>query len=526
MVYTIPMILRAGVVASSSSVSLQSGDKVAVIGCSLDNEKGTGGQFASWMEFNGHRLNVGAYGWQTHGGDTVTDYVDRGAAALAIKPKVVIIGGGENDANKGDTATVTMTSRRALLDILTAPGTTVKLIVLATTILPTGLNVTKQGYVSTDAAAVRALDNTLYNGVLIRVVDYNSIRSGGDSYSDAQGNGIHNSAMGAVKMGWALDSVVRPYMTGAPVLNFGTGETSGNLNTAWNFSGTGGNLSNATGQVADNWTLANASGATIVASKGFMADGITPAQILTISGSASSTSAISLTRTISGLSTAGKFLRQTLLYELTAADGSKPVGVGAFGQGGSLPAAPYYDTGAAATGKPPVPGPRKYGSYIFDTVASANTGRNDLVPSMRGVPAITQTTTASTTQVVNLRCVAGTVDIVLKVARAEWFYAEDTAYAAPFYQGVSRTRPSDSSSYNIFEQPTLTGSGNSRTARLAACSGGGLTWTHQWRNGSGDIPGATSQLYDSGGVSGTYYDRQTISNSFGSITVDSASFTI
>lgn len=502
---------------------------MAVIGNSIDNEKGTGGVIPWALAFIGHRINIAPYGYQTHGGDTISDYVDRANAAIANRPRCIIVGGGENDANKGDSGPTTAAARTAILDAITTVGTSVKLVILATTIVPTGLNQTKIDTAAADNLAVRALDNTRYNGVLIRVDDRAAVRSGGDSYSDGQGNGIHNSAMGAAVLGSRLALLLRPYIGGDPPIMFGLTETSGNLNTAFDFAGTGGTVPGTmSGQIGDGWVGVNGSGAAVVASKGFMADGVTPAQVLTISGMASSTSAISLTRSIAGLHQVGTYHSRRCLVEITAADGSRPVGLGAIGinAAGTPAGSEFWDTGAAATGKPPVPGPVKYGSQIYDTVAAAALGLSDYVPAMRGVEALAATTVATATMVLNMRLVVGPVDIIVKFARAEWFLEETVAYAAPYHQSATRTRPSDGSSYNLFQGPTLTGSGNSRTARLAACSGGNLSYAFQWRNGSGDIVGANNQLYDSGGVAGTYYCRQTISNSFGSIQVDSASFTI
>lgn len=509
---------------------LQAGDTFGVIGCSISNEKGTGGLVPWMLARIQYRLRMATYGYQTHGGDESVDYVDRAEAITAQRIKCVMVDGYENDANAGrDPDTWTKPAVIDILDALTAPGVATRLIVLSTTIIPTGLNQTKTDNALAVNTWIRTFDGTYYNGVKVIVHDRADIRSGGDALSDSQGNGIHNSALGAAVLGFDLGDLLLPYIGGSSPISFGLTAAAGNLNPAFDFAGTGGTVPGTmTGQIGTGWVGVNGSGAPVAASKTTMADGVTPGQAFAIGGGSATTTAITATCSIAGLQQVGTYHSYRCLIEISAADGTTPINLGAIGiNGAGTPAGcTFWDTGAAQTGKPPVPGPVKNGSQVRNTVSSTDFGPTDVVWAMWGVPALAATTVATATFVINIRCVAGTPDIVVKIGKAEIFLEDTVAEAAPYHQSVTRTLVSTGATYNLFQKPSLTGSGNSRTARLAACSGKGMTVTHQWRNAGGDIVGATNALFDSLGVSGTYFDRQIHTNAFGSITVDSDSFTI
>lgn len=96
------------------------------------------------------------------------------------------------------------------------------------------------------------------------------------------------------------------------------------------FTGMGGSLSSATGEVADGLTLTNTTGAMLVASKGTL-DG-KPSQILTLSGTASSTDRIRLREACANNFAVGDSIDGWGRIKVSAADGSSPpVGMKSFG---------------------------------------------------------------------------------------------------------------------------------------------------------------------------------------------------
>lgn len=449
--------------------------RIAVLGNSKNIATGIVSQTDMMLAQLGGRFRVPVGGQQSLGGQLYSEYVDQVPYVAAVLPHVVFVGDATNDITGGANGATTISRLDTILSALRAINP------------PPMIVLEKTGHTSGNANdsidAINAYIDSLAAadplGVFVADTD-TGINLGSTTISP---DGIHNSPLGAWTKAERCATALADLISTDTWWPTAGAQLSGNLNTAWDMAGTGGTLgANVTGSVATGYTAANASGATVVASKGTLNGDA--CQVLTISGTASSnTGDITISRTQSTSFVEGGVYELAFEYEVTAGDGvSAPANL--YGFGATLNR--QFQTAENWQNKA---GSATYGA-----------GAVGAQTIMRGIARtqnryyVSSSGTANMQLEIGLRLLTtGASDVLVKIGRIFWRRAETEAYAPPY---CHIGNPLGTVTAPFLTGGTTVGSVLTvSTLGIGAWSGGALVFTYQWTKDGVDIPGATSRTF-------------------------------
>lgn len=332
-------------------------------------------------------------------------------------------------------------------------------------------------------------------------------------------DGLHPRGYGAFDIGFLGDAVdISPFIDTGTIL-YGASAGPNNLETDWNFSGTGGTAGLGTsGQVATGWsvfcsTTGTAGGATAgltaSCSKGTDDQGF-PAQIIELSGTPSADGFLIPINTVSFTNDAGQFANAWSRVALTGYGQANPAGIASIGaQLGVL------------------------GANMAKNV-EANAGYFDrsFVGVVRTVPLCGLINNASSQgwEPFSIGFKSGVpINLRLVISQGGVERCETVAYAAPF--NLSSAYPGSSQNPISATRPAITGTkqvGQTGTLQIASYSGGGITWTaFEVVDASNAVqatrtPGGAAMTYvwQAGDAGKTERLRQTGSNTEGAANFD------
>jgi lysophospholipase L1-like esterase len=231
--------------------------------------------FSTWaLALSEGRLFQPVSGNVAVSGDTIADIYARKAATLALAPRVLVVLIGTNDLDAGTSAAAIEAVYQNYIDDMLVEA--VRYLVLLTVPPRFSPNALAAGE-ETQRGLLNAWIRSRASAH-IKVVDCDTLGLTTDDFED----GLHPNNGGAFKIGGAVATVLNATTAKGDSIASWTNVYAPNSTMA----GTGGATNGgASGQVADSFNLdaTQAGGATIVGSKGTMADG-SPAQIVTISG--------------------------------------------------------------------------------------------------------------------------------------------------------------------------------------------------------------------------------------------------
>jgi lysophospholipase L1-like esterase len=249
--------------------------------------------YAPWAHLrSGNRCYVGSKPNFGVSGDTTTQLLARFSDVTAVSPKVCCLLIGTNDLGLGITST-TQSNIASMISQLRAIDCKIVLI----KILPRGSTAVPM---SAQSIADWESNNAWIASQAasdVKIVDTESLIGAMDAEhtmldtmcqpSEIGGTQLHLNSLGAYTVGGAVATAISEFVASGD--DRATSDTTNPIPTNGFFTGTSGNATNGTtGTVADGWTVsASASvsgGATLVASKGTLSEGVGASQIITASG--------------------------------------------------------------------------------------------------------------------------------------------------------------------------------------------------------------------------------------------------
>ncbi len=287
-------------------------------------------------------------------------------------------------------------------------------------------------------------------------------------------DGTHYNQFGALLMESVLANKLAPYTKSLNNVFSNTGVNSyygANLDTETSLSGTTGTCTSCTGSVADGKNVTNATGATVVASKGTL-NGQT-SQVILVSGTSTGgnltfTEKASSSITLIG-GVPGAAFEHFIYAKITAADGvSAPTNLQSMWEvNGSL------------------------GNHFSTTSNSTDPLAQPVTGVFKCWPMPLRTTSASITPTVVFTIPAGAVDLRIEFIMPRERILEQTSYGAPFYIGSDGIK----SATETLRITGTAGVGNVLTGEPGTWSGGAITHSPQWYRDTVAIGGATAYTY-------------------------------
>lgn len=408
------------------------------------------------------RLETGLGADQGVVADTTTLILARIAEILALKSDVVWFWAGTNDAFAGVALATVIANFNTFCSAVLGNGT--RAIIMPTPLIRSGLS----GANETIRAGIRS--HILARTDVVPVDMEGVITNFSDTAQLA--DGTHPTARKAKVGGELIASTFASRIKAGSILfaDAAAATAAGNLEPDWNFAGVGGTKNGAgstpTGELADGWTLNNATTATVVCSKVTLNGAV--AQRITISGTVSVEGNLLLSTVSSAFTVvAGESFNVHCDHVVTAGDGvSAPVGIRG------------YIVGSAGLGR------------IFHETTDTGYGPYDFVQRgvVRNTPAPLQSGGALTSTM-TMRLLAGAVDIQIDIAKWGVIKAETVA------RGLPHIIAANSGAFLPVITGTLT-NGSTLTCSSGAWGGGGITLTYQWyRSDNAPIVGATARTW-------------------------------